>query len=160
MGAQTNYDTQLLSLNTDKILNNVIKARKQIPELYRKIAEKKKIFWDRFMEQYLESLRFSPDRTSNRFAKTPEKGDVCILYDSQYPKHKWRLCLILEPIISSDGEIRKCKIKVGNIESERTVDQLYSLELNAEEFAEAVKIKIQKERHEKRKKMEEGFIDP
>ena len=159
-GAQTNYDTQLLSLNTDKILNNVIKARKQIPELYRKIAEKKKIFWDRFMEQYLESLRFSPDRTSNRFAKTPEKGDVCILYDSQYPKHKWRLCLILEPIISSDGEIRKCKIKVGNVESERTVDQLYSLELNAEEFAEAVKIKIQKERHEKRKKMEEGFIDP
>ena len=99
-------------------------------------------------------------QNQQQICQNTRKGDVCILYDNQYPKHKWRLCLILEPIISSDGEIRKCKIKVGNVESERTVDQLYSLKLNAEKFAEAVKVKIQKERHEKRKKMEEGFIDP
>ena len=158
-GAQTNYDTQLLSLNTDKIFNNMIRARKQIPELYRKIAEKKKIFWDRFIDQYLETLRFAQDRTSNKFIKTPEKGDVCIVYDNQYPKHKWQLCLILETIKSSDGEIRKCKIKIGKVVSERTVDILYSLEINAEVFAEAVRIKIHKEKEEKRRKISNGFID-
>ena len=158
-GAQTNYDTQLISLNTDKILNNMIRTRKQIPELYRKIAEKKMIFWEKFIEQYLETLRFSPDRTSNRFAKIPEKGDVCIVYDKRYPKHKWQLCLILETIKSLDGEIRKCKIKIGKVESERTVEQLYPLELNAEEFAETVRVKIQREREEKRKKMKEGIIE-
>ena len=159
-GAQLEYDTQFLSLNTDKIFNNMIIARKQIPELYRKITEKKKVFWDKFTEQYLETLRFSPDRTGNRFAKIPNKGDVCILHDSRYPKYKWQLCLVLDPIKSSDGEIRRCKIKVGDVESERSVEQLYSLELNAEEFAEAVKVKIQKEKEEKRKKIREGFIDP
>ena len=159
-GAQLEYDTQLLSLNTDKILNNMIKSRKLIPELYRRIAEKKKIFWEKFTEQYLESLRFSPDRTSNRFAKTPKKGDVCIVYDKQYPKHKWQLCLVLDTITSSDGEVRKCRIKIGKVESERSVEQLYPLEINAEEFAEAVRVKIQKEREGKREKMKESLVDP
>ena len=159
-GSQLEYDTQFLSLNTDKIFNNMIIARKQIPELYRKLTEKKKVFWDKFTEQYLETLRFSPDRASNRYAKTPKKGDVCILHDSRYPKYKWQLCLVLDPIKSSDGEIRRCRIKIGDIESERSVEQLYSLELNAEEFAEAVKVKMQKEKEEKRKKIRKGFIDP
>ena len=158
-GAQTNYDTQLLSLNTDTIFNNMIRARKQIPELYRKIAEKKKIFWDKFIDQYLETLRFSQDRTSNRFTKIPAKGDVCIVYNNQYPKHKWQLCLVLETIKSSDGEIRKCKIKIGEVVSQRTIDLLYPLEINAEDFAEAVRVKIHKEKEEKRKKMNEGLID-
>ena len=159
-GAHLNYDTQFLSLNTDKIFNNMLKARKQIPELYREITKKKKIFWDRFTEQYLENLRFSKDITSNRYAKSPKKGDVCIVYNSRYPKYKWQFGLVLEPITSSDGEIRKCKIKIGDVESERTVDQLFSLELNAEEYAEAVKVKFQKEKEEKLKKIKEGFIDP
>ena len=159
-GSQLKYDTQFISLNTDKIFNNMIIARKQIPELYRKISEKKKIFWDKFTEQYLETLRFSPDRASNRYAKTPNKGDVCILHDSRYPQYKWQLCLVLDPIKSSDGEIRRCKIKIGEVESERSVEQLYSLELNAEEFAEEIKIKMQREKEEKIKKISEGFIDP
>ena len=159
-GAQTKYDTQLLSLNTDKIFNNMIVARKQIPELYKKLAETKKIFWNKFIDQYLETLRFSPDRTSNRFSKTPEKGDVCIVYHDKYPKYKWQMCLVLETIKSSDGEIRRCKIKIGKVESERTVEQLYPLEINAEDFAETVRVKIQKEREEKRKKISEGLMDP
>merc|ERR1712055_814509 len=159
-GAQLDYDTQLLSLNTDKIFNNMINTRKQIPELYRRIAEQKKIFWDKFVEQYLASLRFSPDRTDNRFAKTPDKGDVCIVYDKNYPKDKWQLCLILETITSADGEIRRCKIKIGKVESERTVDQLYPLEINAEEVAETVRVRLQKERVEKRERLKQGFTDP
>ena len=82
------------------------------------------------------------------------------MYDSRYPKYKWQLGLILEPITSSDGEIRRCKIKIGDVESERTVEQLFSLELNAEEYAEAVKVKMQKEKEEKLKKMRKGLIDP
>ena len=158
-GAQTKYDTQLISLNTDKIYNNMIKARKEIPELYRKITEKKIIFWKKFIEQYLEALRFSSDRTSNRFTKVPEKGDVCIVYHHQYPKHKWQLCLVLDTVISTDGQIRKCRIKIGKVQSERSVEQLYPLEINAEDFAESVRVKIQKEREEKRKRDKEGFID-
>ena len=69
------------------------------------------------------------------------------------------MCLILETIKSSDGEIRKCKIKIGKVVSERTVDLLYPLEINAEDFAEAVRIKIHKEKEEKRRKMSNGFID-
>ena len=159
-GAQLDYDTQLLSLNTDKILNNMLTTRKQIPELYRRIAEQKKIFWDKFVEQCLASLRFSPDRTGNRFAKTPEKGDVCIVYDKSYPKHKWQLCLVLDAITSADGEIRRCKIKIGKVESERTVDQLYPLEIDAEEVAETVRVRLQKEREEKRERLKQGFTDP
>ena len=159
-GTQLDYDTQFISLNSDKIFNNMISERKQIPELYRKISQRKKIFWDKFTEQYLETLRFSRDRTGNRYSKVPKKGDVCIVYDSRYPKYKWKFCLVLEPIVSSDGNIRKCKIKVGDVESERTVDQLCPLELNAEEYAEAVKAKFQKEKEEKLKKIKEGFIEP
>ena len=56
--------------------------------------------------------------------------------------------------------IRRCKIKIGKVESERTVEQLYPLEINAEDFAETVRVKIQKEREEKRKKISEGLMDP
>ena len=70
------------------------------------------------------------------------------------------MCLVLETIKSSDGEIRKCKIKIGKIVSERTIELLYPLEINAEDFAEAVRVKNHKEKEEKRKKMKEGYMDP
>ena len=82
------------------------------------------------------------------------------MYDKNYPKHKWQLCLILETITSADGEIRRCKIKIGKVESERTIDQLYPLEINAEEVAETVRVRLQKEREEKRERLKQGFTDP
>merc|ERR1712030_225319 len=65
-------------------------------------------------------------------------------------------CLILETITSADGEIRRCKIKIGKVESERTIDQLYPLEINAEEVAETVRVRLQK----KRERLKQGFTDP
>ena len=44
---------KVTSLDIDRIFSNIIIASKQILESYRKIIEKKKVFWDKFKEQYL-----------------------------------------------------------------------------------------------------------
>ena len=85
-GSQLEYDTQFLSLNTDKIFNNMILARKQIPELYRKITEKKKIFWDKFTEQYLETLRFSPDKSKKQICQDSKERGCLYIVRQQIPQ--------------------------------------------------------------------------
>ena len=37
---------------------------------------------------------------------------------------------------------------------------MYPLEINAEEVAEAVRVRLQKEREEKRERLKQGFTDP
>ena len=47
--------------------------------------------------------------------------------------------MILELIPSKDNKIRQCKVKVGSKVTTRAVNQLYYLEVTAEEFAEEYK---------------------
>ena len=101
--------------------------------MFRQAQERLTVFWQALWDQYLMSLRFSVDKRGNKYKKIPKKGDVCIVW-SKDPRRKWKKAIILEVIPSADGAIRECKIKMDTVVTTRPVNQLYSLEITAEEF--------------------------
>ena len=63
----------------------------------------------------------------------PKAGDVVIMH-SHDPRLRWRKAIVLKPIISDDGECRRCLIKTSTGERERATSQLHPLELTAETY--------------------------
>ena len=60
-------------------------------------------------------------------------------YMAHRSKEKVEKAIITEFLPSKDGQIRQCKIKMDTVETTRPVNQLYSLEITADEFTEAGK---------------------
>ena len=64
---------------------------------------------------------------------TPKAGDLVNIH-SHDPRLRWKKAIILEPIISEDGECRRCLIKTSTGQRERATSHLHPLELTAESF--------------------------
>ena len=120
------------------IRESVLREQNNLPHLFNQAQERITTFWKALWDQYISSLRFSSDRVGNKFKRKPKVGDICILWQDD-PRKKWKKGIILELIKSKDNEIRQCKVKVGSKVTTRAVNQLYYLEVTAEEFAEEYK---------------------
>ena len=123
----------LASLYIDTLLEDSQYLRKVLPQLYRDNVLRRKRFWEAFQADYLDSLRlkFNPNRGSKGdvIARVPNRGDLIMLHDPD-PRIKPKKALILDTIMSDDGGIRSCKVRVGTHESIRPVSQFRDLELN------------------------------
>ena len=132
-GGNPNFDSDFTGLDRDAVREAVLREQNNLPHLFRQAQERLTVFWQALWDQYLMSLRFSVDKRGNKYKKIPKKGDVCIVW-SKDPRRKWKKAIILEVIPSADGAIRECKIKMDTVVTTRPVNQLYSLEITAEEF--------------------------
>ena len=144
-GGQPNYENDFTGIEKDAIYEEVLRERNELPHLYRLAKERLAIFWKALWEQYLSLLRFSADKMCNKFKKKPKIGDLCIVWHKDDPRKKWKKAIILDLFSSADGNIRQCKIKVSTGVMIRPVNQLYSLELNAESFSEEKEQKEQEQ---------------
>ena len=94
---------------------------------------------NRWRHEYLTELR-EYHRCKN---KVPEKqamvGDVVLVEDKKIPRVKWRMGIITHLILSKDGYIRGCKLKVsdkGRISViQRPVNHLYYFEVSSSSIA-------------------------
>ena len=97
-------------------------------------------FWRRWREEYLLELR-SSHSLSQRGSKERKisKGDIVVIYDENERRGFWRLGLIEELILGTDGHVRGAKVKVSTGGKptlwQRPVQRLYPLEVNC--FKEA-----------------------
>ena len=144
-GATAKLDDIFSSFNSDGIVENALRARKELPRVYKESQKRTDHFWKALQSQYLDTLRFSRDKMRNRFIKVPRVGDIVIIHGSD-PRIKWRMAKIVEVVYSKDGEIRQCKVETENCVMSRPVNQLYSLEINAEDEVEKGRVEQQRER--------------
>ena len=149
-GAGVQQGTQLSGVFTEDILEHVKRARRELPRQYEEQKERRNKFWKTLQQQYLESLRFTHDKMSNKFRRQPKVGDVCIIY-SEDPRCKWRMAIIMRKIQSQDGEVRQCEIKTEHGVTTRAINHLYPLELQVEEDAEQEMVEVQQFRANKHK---------
>ena len=106
----------------------VLKSRKEIPALFRQVQILRDQFWKNLWSQYLDKLRFTSDKTQNRFVKIPNIGEVCIIWDDG-PRNGWKKGVILEHIYSEDKQLRSYKVQTVNGVIIRPLKLLYSLEI-------------------------------
>ena len=137
-GGNPNFQNDFTGLDRDAIKEAVLREQNNLPHLFRQTQERLSKFWEALWDQYLVSLRFSEDKIGNKYKKIPKIGDVCIVWHKD-PRRKWKKAIITEVIPSADGMVRQCKIKMDKAECIRPVNQLYSLELNADEYVESCK---------------------
>ena len=100
-----------------------------------KQTKRREVFWKRFRDQYLESIKFQNNPSPENPGIVPKEGDIVIIFDRTH-KLFWEKGMILELIPSSDGLIRKAKVRINNMESIKAINHLYPLEARAEEAIE------------------------
>ena len=130
----------------EDILEQVLQARKDLPRHYQEIKNKKAQFWKALQEQYLESLRFTQDKMGNSFKNTPKVGDICLIYDPDVPRHRWKLAIVQSRVISKDGQCRSCVVKSENAVTSRPTNLLYKLEVELDDEHEIFLREQQKSR--------------
>ena len=95
------------------------------------------MFWQALQTQYLETLKFTEDKISNSFKVVPKVNDVCLIYDPEVSRLRWKKKIIKALIVSDDNQVRACIIQTENGETTRPVNFLYRLELEIEDYYEA-----------------------
>ena len=143
-----NLDNDFSSMDRERVVEAALKESNDLPHLFTQSQEKITIFWKTLWDQYLSELRFSPDRMGNRYTRVPRVGDICIIWQ-QDPRKRWKKARVLEVIRSDDGQIRECVVKMVTGNTTRSVNQLYFLEITAEERSREV-ISIAKDRGDKK----------
>ena len=129
----TSVQGTLLSAPTaEQVIEDVQRARKDLPATFEKIKHRRDQFWQTFQTQYLETLRFTQDRMANNFQRRPKRGDIIIIH-SPDPRHKWKLGTIEQLIISADGECRQVIVRTENTVTTRSTAHCYPLELELED---------------------------
>ena len=118
---------------SEKVLEDVLRARRQLPEIYGQLQERQDKFWEALQTQYLETLKFTKDKMGNNFVTRAKVGDVCLIY-SDKPRLKWKMAVILQLIESKDGQHRQAVIKTENGTTTRSLNHLYSMELELEDL--------------------------
>ena len=118
---------------SEQVLEDILKARKQLPAVYGQLKERQEKFWDALQTQYLESLRFTKDKMGNQFLTRPKVGQICLVY-SDLPRLKWKLAIILQLVQSKDGEYRQALIKTENGTTTRSLNHLFHMELELEDL--------------------------
>ena len=130
----------------DEVLEQVLEARKDLSKHYQLVKDKKAQFWLAFQEQYLETLRFTQDKMGNSYKNTPNIGDICLVYDQDEPRHRWKLAVILSRVLSKDGLCRSCVIKTEHRVTSRPTNFLFKLEMELDEEHQKFLIETQASR--------------
>ena len=118
---------------SEQVIEDILKARKQLPTVYGQLKERQEKFWQALQTQYLESLRFTKDKMGNQFLSKPKVGEICLTY-SDLPRLKWKLAIILQLVYSKDGECRQALIKTENGTTTRSLNHLFPMELELEDL--------------------------
>ena len=122
-------------IDTESLLKEAMLARNLVPKTFEQTEKRREEFWQRFREQYLDSIKFQTKPSPDKPGLVPKRGDIVIIFDKTH-KLFWEKGLILELIPSSDGEIRRAKVRVNGGESIKAINHLYPLEARAEEAIE------------------------
>ena len=128
LNCHNNLEKEINAMDKELFLEEVLKSRKEIPALFRQVQILRDLFWKNLWSQYLDKLRFTTDKTQNRFVKLPKIGEVCIIWDDG-PRNGWKKGVILELIHSEDKQIRSCRVQTVNGVIIRPLKLLYSLEI-------------------------------
>ena len=137
-GSNNTDDNILEVAETEELLNQAMVAKDMVPQMFVETEKLREIFWQRFREQYLDSIKFQNKATENRPGLLPQVGDVVIVF-SKVNKLFWSKRLILELIESHDGVVRKALVKINKIETIKALNHLYPPEARAEEAIEKYK---------------------
>ena len=125
-------------LDCKDILMNAERVKDDLPRLYQDTERRLAKFWQVFQQQYLEKIKFSTDTSQSKGrGLLPQVGDLVIIHGTD-PRLKWKKAIVLENIPSSDGLIRKCKLKTANGEMTRALKHIYPLEINVETFIDNI----------------------
>ena len=131
---QDHNDDILNVLDTAQIMKESLEVRNDLPKLFQDTARRKAKFWKLFQHQYLESIQFTNDKMKKTGGGLiPKAGDVVIIH-SHDPRLRWKKAIVIKPIISDDGECRRCIIKTSTGIRERATNHLHPLELTAETY--------------------------
>ena len=66
-GGTTIEGTLLSAPTAEQVIEDIQRARKDLPGTYDKMKQRRDQFWQPFQTQYLEHLRFTEDRMANKF---------------------------------------------------------------------------------------------
>ena len=58
----------------------------------------------------------------------PNVGDIVLIHDDKLKRQQWRIGKVTRTIISADGKIRACELKVNTGFLKRPVNKLYPFE--------------------------------
>ena len=129
---RNNVDLDILNtVDSDELLENAIISQGFIPQICKNMEARKETFWKNLSDQYFESLRFANKQNPGKPGLIPQKGDVVIIYDEKN-RLSWKKGIIMDLIKSTDGQVRSAVVKVGKIESVKSIGHLYSLECRAQ----------------------------
>ena len=139
-----NVDVNILQvLETEKVLEEAMRTKNHLPKLNQQTIKRKEAFWKNFQHQYLESIKFSVDKSKNKGSGLlPKEGDLVIMHSND-PRIKWRKAIVIKPIFSDDGQIRQCLVKMSTGETIRATKHLYPLEINVEDCITNAKANVQ-----------------
>ena len=129
-GRKVDRDSSLSSVQIDTLLQNTKILGRKLPTIYAENIKRKNEFWKAFQAQYLDLLKFRTGRKeSGSKGRIPKLGDLVMIHEAD-PRIKPKKGLITQVLKSDDGEIRKCKVKMGAHESIRPVCSFRDLEMN------------------------------
>ena len=120
----------------EQVLEDIFKARKQLPATYGHLKQRQETFWKALQTQYLETLKFTKDKMGNNFLAKPKVGQICLIY-SDVPRLKWKIAVITKLIVSQDGEVRTASIRTENGMTTRSVNHLIPMELEIDDARDA-----------------------
>ncbi|KRZ00675.1 hypothetical protein T4B_10138, partial [Trichinella pseudospiralis] len=67
--------------------------------------------WKRWVEEYLVTL--TSQGKWNKIGRQPEKGDLVFLVEDGVPRNRWKLGVITDPLMGSDGVTRSVKVRTA-----------------------------------------------
>ena len=141
LSGRDNEDSILTVLETKEVLEEALRTKNNLPKLNQQTLQRKETFWKNFQHQYLESIKFSIDKSGHKGSgHLPKEGDLVIIHSSD-PRLKWRKAIVIKPLLSEDGQIRQCLIRTSTGETTRATKHLYPLEINVEDIIANAKSK-------------------
>ncbi|KHJ89034.1 integrase core domain protein [Oesophagostomum dentatum] len=111
-----------------------LQTRSQAQEAIRTSCEFTEKFWNIWQKQYLTSLRETHRKHAIRErqgTQVPRIGDVVLVSDPIIPRNEWKLGLVTDVKISSDGVIREVELRTSTRRKiRRPVNLVVPLELS------------------------------
>jgi hypothetical protein len=104
-----------------------VKEDLYIAKRWRRVQYLTEVFWGRWRKEYLLSL--NERQKWNQTRRNVKVGDIVMLKDETVSRMEWPLAIVIEALTSSDGLVRKVKVKLGSRKSilERPVQKLVLL---------------------------------
>lgn len=96
--------------------------------------------WQIWSTSYLLFLRERQKTNTRDAPRDPKQGDIVLVGQEMLPRHTWPLGKIVELIPSKEGNIESARVRFNNSTLERSLNQLYPLEVTAEDIDNKDKI--------------------